>query len=155
MPRNRLDEPGVSRLHECHMKKIPMLFAGLAIAGAAVLATGCVQTVSNTNSLATTWSKDTVSGRYNRSVDQVYQAAVNVVSTDGALVTEYIPHDNTNSVRSLEGRVNDKKVWVKVSSVDGNLSQIDVESRSKYGVSDIDLSHQLEKEVALKLMQSQ
>lgn len=128
-----------------------MLFAGLALAGAAVLATGCVNTVSDTHAFATTWSQDSVSGRYNRSVEQVYHAAVNVVSTDGAIVTEYIPHDNTNDVRSLEGRVNDVKVWIRVSSIQPNLSQIDVETRTKWGVSDVDLSHQLEKEVALKL----
>ena len=132
-----------------------MLFASVALAGAAALATGCVHTVSDTHSFASTWGQDDVSGRYNRSVDQVYQAAVGVISTDGALVTEYIPHDNTNSVRSLEGRVNDCKVWMRVSSVDAGLSQIDVESRTKWGVSDVDLSHQLEKEVALKLAQTQ
>ncbi len=137
------------------MKKISMLFAGLALAGAAVVATGCVSTVSDTHAFATTWSQDMVSGRYNRSVDQVYQAAMSVVSTDGALVTEYIPHDNTNNVRSLEGRVNDRKIWMRVSSIQPNLSQIDVESRTKWGVSDVDLSHQLEKEVALKLAQTQ
>jgi hypothetical protein len=134
------------------MKKVQILLAGLA--GLAIIATGCVSTVSDTNTFATTWSQDMVSGRYQRSVDQVYQAAMSVVSTDGALVTEYIPHDNTNNVRSLEGRVNDKKIWMRVSEVQPSLTQIDVESRSKWGVSDVDLSHQLEKEVALKLMQS-
>ena len=137
------------------MKKISIFFASLAVAGAAIVTTGCVSTVSDTHAFATTWSQDMVSGRYNRSVEQVYQAAVSVVSTDGALVTEYIPHDNTNNVRSLEGRVNDRSVWMRVSSIQPNLSQIDVETRTKWGVSDVDLSHQLEKEVAIKLVQTQ
>jgi hypothetical protein len=124
------------------------------LAAAAVVATGCVGTVSDTNTFATTWGQDEVSGRYNRPVDQVYKAAVAVVNADGALVTEYIPHDSTNSIRSLEGRVNDRKVWIRVSAVDQGLSQIDVQARTKWGVSDVDLSHQLEKEVALRLTQS-
>ena len=49
------------------------------------------------------------------------------------------------------GRVNDDKVWVRVSSVDSRTSQVDVQARSKWGVSDIALVHELEKEIALEL----
>jgi hypothetical protein len=132
---------------EGDMKKT--LFALLA--AATLIATGCVSTVSNTNAFATTWSQDSVAGRYARTVDQVYQAAVTVVQQNGVVLTEYIPHDTTNSVRSLEGRVNDRKVWVRVSQVDSRTSQVDVQARSKWGVSDIDLVHELEKEIALQL----
>jgi Protein of unknown function (DUF3568) len=132
---------------EADMKKT--LFALLA--AATLIATGCVSTVSNTNAFATTWSQDSVAGRYARTVDQVYQAAVAVIQQNGVVLTEYIPHDTTNSVRSLEGRVNDRKVWVRVSQVDSRTSQVDVQARSKWGVSDIDLVHELEKEIALQL----
>ena len=121
------------------------------VAVAAIVATGCVKTVTDSNALATTWSKDSVAGRYNRTVDQVYQAATVVVQKNGVLLTEYIPHDNTNNVRSLMGRVNDRKVWVRVASVDQRTSQVDVQARSKWGVSDVELVHQLEKEIALEL----
>jgi outer membrane murein-binding lipoprotein Lpp len=125
------------------------LFAVLA--GTVVLAAGCVSTVSNTNTLATTWSQDSVAGRYKRTMDQVYQASIAVINQNGVVSTEYIPHDSTNNVRSLEGRVNDRKVWVRVSEVDPQTTQVDVEARSKWGVSDIDLVHELEKEIALQL----
>ncbi|HEY2328365.1 MAG TPA: hypothetical protein VGI63_00955, partial [Verrucomicrobiae bacterium] len=74
-----------------------------ALAGAALVATGCVRTVSDTHTFASTWSKDTLSNRYQRSLDQVYQASVTVIQNNGVLTTEYIPHDNTNATRSLEG----------------------------------------------------
>ena len=125
------------------------LFALLA--AASIIATGCVSTVSDTNTFATTWSQDSVAGRYARTVDQVYQASIFVVQQNGVILTEYIPHDTTNSVRSLEGRVNDRKVWIRVSEVDPRTSQVDVQARSKWGVSDIDLVHELEKEIALQL----
>ena len=92
-----------------------------------------------------------MAGRYNRTVDQVYQAAVIVIQKNGVLLTEYIPHDNTNNIRSLLGRVNDDKVWVRVSSVDQRTSQVEVQARSKWGVSDIAAVHELEKEIALEL----
>src|ERR1700744_4572014 len=74
------------------------------VAGAAVLAAGCVNTVSDTHSFATTWSQDSVTGRYNRTVDQVYQASVQVIKNNGVVSMEYIPN-TTNNVRSVAGRV--------------------------------------------------
>ena len=124
-----------------------------ALAGAVIVTAGCVHTVSDTSSPSLTWSKDKVTGRYERSVDQVYQASVAVIQNNGVLVTEYIPHDNTNTVRSLEGKVNEKKVWIRVESVDPvkPLTEVTVQARSTWG-SDIDLAHEMEKEIALQLV---
>jgi Protein of unknown function (DUF3568) len=133
------------------MKKI--IFALLATA--AIVATGCVKTVSDTNTFATTWGKDSVAGRYNRTLDQVYQASMAVIINNGVLLQEYIPHDSTNAVRSILGKVNDRKVWVRVSAVDMKTSQVDVQARTKWGTRDLDLVHQLEKEIALKLTAAQ
>lgn len=122
------------------------------LAGAAIIATaGCVNTVSNTSTFAMSPSKDSVAGRYNRSVEQVYQASMNVITRDGVLLTEYVPHDVTNQVRSLEGRVNDRKVWVRVQEIDPKITQVDVQARTKWGGVDLDLVHELEKEIALEL----
>lgn len=123
-----------------------------ALSAAAVLATaGCVKTVSETNSFAVTWGKDTVAGRYQRPLDSVYRAAVAVIQDNGVMIQEYIPHDSTNSVRSVLGKVNDRKVWMRVSAVDMKTSQVDVQARTKWGTKDLELVHQLEKEIALKL----
>ena len=129
------------------MKKI--IFAVLA--GVGIFATGCVKTVDDSHTFTATWGRDTIHGRYQRSLDQVYGAAVYVVQHDGVLLSEYIPHDTTNSVRSIAGQVRDKKVWIRVESVDPQTTQVDVEARSKWGMSDIDLVHELEKEIALRL----
>jgi hypothetical protein len=130
------------------MKKI--IFA--ALAGAAIFAAGCVQTVSDTHSFSfTPVARDSVAGRYNRPLDQVYKASVAVIQANGVLLREFVPHDYTNQVRQLEGRVSDRKVWVRVEQIDAKLSQVDVEARTKIGRVDMDLVHELEKEIALKL----
>ncbi len=129
------------------MKKI--IFA--AFAGIVIVVTGCVSTVSGTHSPAITWSKDKVEGRYQRSVDQVYAASVAVIQANGVMIQEYIPHDTTNTVRSVQGKVNEKNVWISVQSVDPTITQVTVQTRSTMGVSDVDLSHELEKEIALQL----
>jgi Protein of unknown function (DUF3568) len=122
-----------------------------ALVGAVIVTAGCVSTVSNTHSPALTWSKDKVEGRYERSVDQVYQASVAVIQNNGVLLTEFIPHDSTNTVRSLQGKVNERNVWIRVESVDPKITEVTVQARSTWGVSDVDLAHELEKEVALQL----
>ncbi|MGA9452463.1 MAG: DUF3568 family protein [Verrucomicrobiia bacterium] len=122
----------------------------LAVLGAAIITTGCVGTVSGTKTPALVYNRDQVQGRYQRSVDQVYQAAVQVIQTDGVLVTEYIPHDTTNTVRSLKGKVNQRNVWVRVAAESPQITDVTVQARS--GTSgDVDLAHELEKEIALKL----
>jgi hypothetical protein len=122
------------------------------LASAAIIATGCVKTVSDTSTFAVSFgARDSVAGRYQRPVDEVYQAAVAVVGRDGVVLTEFVPHQYTNSVRSLEARVNDRKVWIRVEEVDPKVSQVDVQARTKGGRVDLDLVHELEKEIALEL----
>ena len=58
------------------------------LAAVVVISTGCVKTVSDSNAFATTWGKDTVAGRYQRSLDQVYQASLAVIQLNGVLIKE-------------------------------------------------------------------
>lgn len=129
------------------------IFAALVGIGAAVVVTGCVSTVSGTHSPAVSFGQDSLSGRYERSLDQVYGASVQVIRNDGTLITEYIPHDTTNTVRALYGKVNDINVWVRVEAIDPNtpVTEVTVQARSKWGTRDIDLAHELEKEIGLQL----
>jgi hypothetical protein len=129
------------------MKKT--LFAVLA--GVAIVTTGCVKTVSETHALRTTWSKDIVAGRYARSIDQVYQASLFVIKDNGVLIKEYIPHDSTNAMRALEAKVNQRNVYISVEAVDPKTTQVSVQSLGSWGGSDLDLSHELEKQIALQL----
>jgi hypothetical protein len=124
-----------------------------AVAALTFVVTGCITTVSDTNVAGNPIGRDAVSGGYQRSLDEVYAAAVKVINTDGTLLTEYIPHDTTNTVRAFKGRVNDNTVWMRVQavSVEPPVSELTVEARTKWGNQDLDMAHELEKEVALQL----
>jgi hypothetical protein len=126
---------------------------GLLAFGAvvAVLATGCVHTQTDTHAFAITWGKDTLGGRYQRTPEQVYAAAVTVIQNNGVLVQEYVPHDSTNTIRSFQAKVNARNVWIRVASVDPTTTEVDVQARTKWGTRDIDLIHELEKEIAIQL----
>src|SRR5476649_279470 len=110
-----LDAGGV---FDCTMGKMKMkIFA--AFAGIAIIVTaGCVSTVSGTKSPAIWFGKDSVQNRYERTIDQVYQAAIAAIKIDGVLLTEYVPHDTTNATLSYYGKVNQRNVWVRVEAVD-------------------------------------
>ena len=126
-------------------------FAVVAGMGMVLLAAGCIQTVSGTRTPAMTFGSDRFSGLYERTPEQVYQAAVTVINNNGVLLTEYIPHDNTNSVRSLYGKVDKRNIWISVQPVDTKTTQVTVQARSTAGFRDQDLTHELEKEIALQL----
>ena len=126
--------------------KIFGAFVGIVVA---IIAAGCVGTVSNTQTSGF-YVPDSVQGRYQRPVDDVYRAAVAVINNNGVLLTEYIPHDTTNTVRSLMGKVNQEKVWVRVEAIDPQITQVTVQARTTMG-GDVEEAHELEKEIALQL----
>ena len=64
--------------------KIFMALAALVIATA-----GCVTTVSDTKTPGMPFGRDSVGGRYQRSVDEVYGAAIKVINTDGTGYREF------------------------------------------------------------------
>src|SRR5580698_5378076 len=125
------------------------IFAALGGMGLAIMVTGCVSTVSDTQTSGFHVPDKSVS-RYERPVDNVYQAAVSVISHDGILLTEYIPHDTTNTVRALMGKVNQEKVWIRVEAIDPQISQVTIQVRTAVA-GDTQEAHELDKEIALEL----
>ena len=128
--------------------KIFAVFAGIAV----ILATGCVHTVSGTHSPAPNfWGQDRFVNKYERPADQVYQAALTVIKNNGVLLTEYIPHDATNDVRALYGKVNQHNVWISVEPLDPRITQVTVQVRSTAGFRDLNLAHELGEEIGLQV----
>lgn len=128
-------------------KTIFAILLGAVLAGA-----GCVGTIDERKTVGVPFIKDRVAGRYERSVDQVTQAAKQVVTSNGVLVNESTLYDQTNAVRTVEGRVNQRTVWVRVEWVDPKITAVTVQTRTPGGGSDIDLAHEIEKQIALKLV---
>jgi uncharacterized protein DUF3568 len=121
--------------------------------GAVLAGAGCISTVDERKTAGVPFIKDRVGGRYERSVDQVTQAAKQVVTTNGVLINESTLYNQTNAVKTVEGRVNQRTVWVRIEYVDPKVTEVTVQTRTPGGGSDIDLAHELEKQIALKLVQ--
>jgi len=120
-------------------------------AAAILLGAGCVSTVNDSTTAGIPLVKDKIQGRYERPVDQIFVAAKEVIKENGVLSNESILYNQTNTVKTVEGKVNQRSVWVRVEAVDPKVTEVTVQTRTPGGLSDIDLAHQLEKEIALKL----
>ena len=122
----------------------------LAAAGVCLALTGCVGTVDGRSKAGFPFLHDKVTGRYERPSSQVFEASKAVLGTNGmgTLVAE-----NTIN-KSLEARVQQSTVYVKVDEEDPAkpVTRVTVQVRSRGGVTDVNLAHEVEKQIALKLV---
>src|SRR5882672_8646970 len=128
------------------------IFLMIGAVAAVIVAAGCVDTVSDKKAVGIPLMRDYVEGKYERSVDQVFQAAINVVKHSGTLVNESILYNQTNTVKTIDAKVNQRNVFIRVESVAPTITAVKVQTRTPGGATDIDLAHQLEKEIALGLV---
>jgi Protein of unknown function (DUF3568) len=125
-----------------------------ALAGLAVLAAGCVDTVTGERTMGVPFFTDKVESRYELSADRVFEAAKQVVREDGTLTHEgsfYNSTNSVNSVKTIQGKVNERTVWVAVAQEDAKISNVTIQTRTQAGGTDMDLAHQLDKQILLKL----
>ena len=130
------------------MMKTKML---LVLLGSLVLVAGCVSTVNDRHAFALTPGKDKFESRYQRPVERVYAAAIEVVKFNGAIARESILNPGPNQVRTIEAKVTGRDVWVRVEPVDPNVTSVVVQVRTKGGGTDLDLTQELQKQIAINL----
>ena len=127
----------------------------VVMAGALIVASGCVNTVSGRKTAGIPWIKDSVEGRYERPPEEIVRAAKAVISRKGVVNNEgtiYVQNNQTSNVRTVEGKVNQRSVWVRVEVVSPTVTSVTVQTRTSGGGTDLDLAHEIEKEIALKLV---
>jgi len=131
------------------------ILAGLSAVAVAVLAAGCVNTVTGGKTAGVPFIRDTIEARYDKPADPVFQAARAVIAENGTLMNEGTLYGQTNSLgnvaRTIKGKVNERTVYVRVEALDPRITGTAVQTRTSAGVSDIDLAAQIDKQIALKL----
>jgi Protein of unknown function (DUF3568) len=132
------------------LKKISAVLVGAIL----VAVVGCVSTVNERSTAGVPFVKDKVEGRYERPVDECFEAAKDVVHKMGTLVNEETLYGSTNTVpvKTVQGKINQRNVWVRVEPVDTLVTSVTVQTRTSGGGSDIALAHEVEKRIALKLV---
>ena len=126
------------------------IFLSLIVALAVV--TGCSSTQTGRKVGAVPFVKDSVEGRYERSQAQVYIAAKEVVIANGVLQNEVTLHGTNNAVvLAIEGRVQERKVFIGVKEVSPQVTSVTVQVRTSAGGRDLDVAHEIEKQIGIKL----
>lgn len=122
----------------------------LALAALVAAGAGCVKTVAGGSTFAVPFVKDRMPGRYERPVEQVFEAAKEVITYNGTLL-QSSTHYEANATRSVVGKVNQRSVWVRIEAIDPKTTEVTVQARTTAGGTDLTLVHELEKQIALKL----
>jgi hypothetical protein len=134
------------------MTRMQFRILAVSVAAIAILA-GCVKTVNDRSTAAFPIVKDKFEARYKRSVDQVYGASVFVMKYLGTISRESVINPGTNEVKAIEGKVNGRHVWVRVQAVDPEVTALTVQARTSAGGTDLSLTHEIDKQIAVKLTQ--
>lgn len=121
------------------------LLALFGLSAVLVVASGCINTLDGRYRAAVPFRKDKIISRYERSVEQVFEAAKTTLNANGILVAE-----NTIN-HTLVAKVDTRTVWVSVDQVEPTVSEIVTQVRTKAGGVDIDLASELDKQAALHL----
>ena len=117
----------------------------LATCVMALLISGCVNTVDGRREVGVPFVKDQVQGRYPRPVKEVWASSKDVLGFNGTLTSEDFLRG------TMEATIDTKSVWVKVETLDPNLTQITVQVRTRNGGTDVELARELDKEIAIRL----
>lgn len=127
-----------------------------AVAGLTLVVAGCVGTVGGHTKAGVPFVKDTINSSYERPADEVFQATEQVIAHNGVVVSTSKLYGRTNAVdgiaKVVEGKVNQRTVWVRVEQVNPKISEVAVQVRTKGGASDIELAAEIDKQIALKLV---
>ena len=129
-----------------------------AFLGLAIFVAGCVDTVTGRKTAAVPFVRDTKVSRYERPMMTIFNAAKEVMAYNGTLTYEgdYHPPGETNApsrtIKTIEGKVNQRTVWVRVEQIDSKTSEVQTQTRTSAGVPDIELAEEIDKQIMAKLM---
>ncbi len=126
------------------------IFALLVVVALGVA--GCVSTVDDQKTAGIYLSRDKVSGNYKFPLNTVFEASKKALTTLGQMTRESTLLENTNQVRTLEGKVQGTDVWIRVEATSPQVTAVTVQARSTWVGSNVPVAHEVEKQIALNLV---
>ena len=120
----------------------------LALSACLVLLPGCVGTQDGHSVAGWPLNKDTITSRYARPVAQLVAATRTVLNRNGKILVD----NGVNN--SFQAKVNQHNVWVKVTDIDGKITEVTVQARGSMA-GDVDTAAEISKQIGMMLMAGQ
>ncbi len=122
----------------------------LALAVAATLV-GCVGKVTETTPGTKPAYQDRVTNQYQRSVDQVFEATKQAVTSFGNVTRADTVLAATNQVRTVEGVINGRSIYIRLEEVKPKTTTAVVQVRTKAGGTDLRVAADVVRQIAVYL----
>lgn len=109
------------------------------------LSNGCTNVPGKGSRFKVPFIKNGFVSRYERSPDQVREAALKVLATQGQLTM----NDVVNS--QIAARVDNRDVVVYIQSIESGITEVITQIHNKWGGTDLNLAREIDKQIALQL----
>ena len=121
------------------------VFSLLALSACLILLPGCIGTEDGHSVAGVPFTKDRFTSRYARPVPQLVNVTRAVLNRNGKILVD-------NAVNnSFEAKVNQHRVWVKVTDIDGRVSEVTVQARGSM-VGDANTAAEISKQIGMALV---
>ena len=117
----------------------------LGAVACALLTSGCYTDQAGRQRAGVPFTSDQIERRYERTAAEIWTAAKDVINYNGSLYSEDL------LTNTLEGSVNERRVWVRVEELDRHVTRVVVQARSRGGVRDLNLVAELHTQIAVRL----
>ena len=112
---------------------------------------GCVSKVTETQPGPKPAYQDRIENRYAKGVDQVYDAAQKAVNSFGNVTRAATVLSTTNQVRTVEGEINGRSVYVRLEEVAPKTTTAVVQVRTSMGGTDLRVAKDVLRQIGVYL----
>lgn len=123
----------------------------LLLVTVAVSLMGCVSKVTETQPGSKPAYQDRIENRYAKSVDQVYDAAQKAVESFGNVTRAGNVLSATNQVRTVEGQINGRAIFIRLEEVAPKTTTAVVQVRTKAGGTDLRVAKDVVRQIGVYL----
>lgn len=121
------------------------LLTALLLATAGLLTTGCYSSLDGRSRAGVPFKRDRIEGRYERTAAQASEAARQVLTFNGTIVSD----DVVRGV--LVGQIDRRRAFVEITELEPGITRVVVQVRTSGGGADVPLAAELQKQIALRL----
>jgi hypothetical protein len=121
------------------------------LAAVALAAAGCVSTVTDEQPGSMPAYRDRIDAHYDQPLNKVYAAAKRALNSYGNITREGSLLVSGNEVLTLEGLLNQKRVWMRAEATKPGATKVTIQIRAPMGGTDLEMARELEKQIAFEL----